>query len=163
MGRFVTATVLSLCLTLCLVTCKTSRQTDVQNDIREVYNSEYLSSRTTGVFFTDSLQERINRILSGRVIFWSAPDSSGSQHKIADLDFTSTSDTDRKQGSNLLADDTSSVKKKASATVDDKSKKKDNQSSDSRVINNNLLAWIIGSGVLALLVWFIKKLPSKKK
>lgn len=134
----------------------------MQNDIRKKYDAEYLSSRTTGIFFTDSTEERINRILSGRIIFWSKPDSTGSQHKVADMDFTDNSDIDRKQGSNLAAVDTASLSKKASAVVDDKSKLKESESADSRIINNSLLAWIIGSGVLALLVWFIVKLPNRK-
>lgn len=163
MGRFVTATVLSLCIALCLVSCKTTRQTETQNDIRKEYNAEYLLSRTTGVFFTDSLQERINQVLSGRLTFWSKPDSTGAQHKVADMDFSSATDIDRKQGSNLSAADTASLHKKVSANVDDKSKLKEDESSDSRIINNNLLAWIIGSGVLALLVWFIIKWQNRKK
>lgn len=162
MGRLVTGAVLFMCIAVCLVGCKTHTQVDKTNDVRQEYRSDHISSRVIGVTYNDSVHESIKRILSGQVTFWSKPDSIGRQHKVADMDFNSQTDGDRKAGGELDANDSSSARDQDQGGLTDLSKESGSKTSDSRVINNDLLSWIIGIGICLSIGYFVIRKNKKK-
>jgi UPF0288 family protein (methanogenesis marker protein 3) len=147
----------------CFTGCKTKQHTESHNDIRKIYSEEYLLTRLIGIQINDSLKQRIFRELSGKIVLWSSPDSTGFQYKTADIEFSSNTEEETAQGTQLSLQDTTSVKTNSTADMTDQSVVIDLKESDSRIINNNLLSWIIGiiSGLWIIIVLFRFFIDSK--
>lgn len=148
----------SLMICFLLAGCKTKQQSETRTDIRETYSSEYLYGRVSGVTLSDSTLRMITRQFSGRITFWSVPDTAGQQHKVADMDFTSNTRDETKNNIHVAATDTISGFGKTEGEHTDKTQTVITKTADSRIINNNLLAWIVGISIgLALVIRLFRK------
>lgn len=83
-------------LLLSISGCKTHRKAELNTNIRQQYELEYLSSGNYRLEISDTIHRWTENKLSGQIIVWSAPDSFGRQHKVADIDFQS--ETQKKEG-----------------------------------------------------------------
>ncbi len=158
-------TKLILLICICFTGCKTKQHLESHNDIRSLYSEEYLLSMLTSIEIADSIQQKITRDLSGHIVLWSKPDSIGLQYKTADIEFISINKEEISQASQIVIADTITLKNNYTEDITDKSVVVDSKESDSRIINNNLLAWIIGIivglGLMVILFRFFFNTKSK--
>ncbi|MCC8186485.1 MAG: hypothetical protein LIP08_02960 [Bacteroides sp.] len=99
---------LLLTLICCLPGCKTHRQTELDIRQQNQYIATYLATQMKSLQVESNVRENLNQELSGHITFFSPPDSSGNQHKVAEMDFN-TNTTQEKQSQTQLQEENATI------------------------------------------------------
>ncbi|MCD7915474.1 MAG: hypothetical protein LUG96_09665 [Tannerellaceae bacterium] len=106
---------------------------------------------------TDSIHERLSRILSGYLIIWSQPDTTSQQYRLADLDFNIDTKKENDQTTQTTRQDTTTIHANQNHEGILKLSYTDEKQSDTRPWNGKLLTILIAILFTGFLISLYKK------